>query len=142
MQEITAFAVKVNFYAGIHLFCKEVSASMADPKLVPPDPQSPEAILASLPYLRRIKDIAERIGIKDRTLYHYARTGEIGYYMVGGSIMLDLREVAEWLRRAYHPPTRTQSGGQPPQAELPAEEPSANGHPSTDGKARKKEDTL
>lgn len=113
---------------------------MADQKLVPPDPQTPEDILASLPYLRRIKDIAERIGIKDRTLYHYARSGEIGYYMVGGSIMLDLREVAEWLRRSYHPPTRAQEGRQPPQAELPPEEPSANGHPPRDAKSRKKGD--
>ena len=79
--------------------------------------RDPEEILASLPYLRKVKEIADRIGIKDRTLYHYARSGEIGYYLVGGIIMLDVREVEEWLRRSYHPPARARrdDGDEPPE---------------------------
>lgn len=67
--------------------------------------------IPGLPQLRRLRDIAKAIGLSERTLYHLVRQGYLGYYMVGGLIMIDVEEFKEWLKSNYHPPTREQARG-------------------------------
>lgn len=59
--------------------------------------------LPNLPFLRTIRELAQQTGLSERALFHYARTGEFGYCVVDGTIMVDVREVEDWLRRAHCP---------------------------------------
>lgn len=75
-----------------------------------------DPMLANLPFLRKIKDLAERTGISDRTLYHWAKEGEFGYYLFRGMIMIDVREFEQWLQRNYHPPKPKLTPLRPPES--------------------------
>ncbi|GAB6875598.1 helix-turn-helix domain-containing protein [Thermaerobacter litoralis] len=67
---------------------------------------TPEA-LDRLPTLVPVRAVARKLGLNERTLYHYARTGVVGSYRLEGLVMLDLEEVAAWLQASYRPPKRS-----------------------------------
>lgn len=66
--------------------------------------RSADRALDALPKMRKIRDLSEYTGIGNRTLYHWAKQGEFGYYVFRGMIMIDVREFEQWLRKHYHPP--------------------------------------
>lgn len=85
---------------------REVSLVARQPQKVQLDSAANTApdTLDRLPTLVPIRAVADKLGINDRTLYNYVKSGLIGSYKLGGLVMLDMDEVVAWLAASYRPP--------------------------------------